>query len=821
MTGSPGRGKIFSSGALPPAQPSRFVRGADDLSDAERDLADQYSVRSGSRGVLAGAVIGPQPWDIRPIRVEGGIVTLVRVSEPSEDYTADRLKLIEQYTRRIADLSELPGLRAFGKSDGIWWSKRRFYPQVLSEVQPQIIVDPGHFFLQVIQLVEQLHRAQIVHGHISPANIAVLDGAPILLDTGWWVFRGEAMTRATPILAPELQAGFAVSPAADLYGLGTIAEKLGLLADQGAPPQVARLLSREPSLRPSLPQLKKVVEDALGVEAHDAFDEEETLRRTARTRPNVDRTVRRPPPSKKTKRRTEEVEPEPEVEVAEEPQPTPTLNRFVLIFLLVLLVGLVTSSIWGSFLSPPPYRDWWVGDRVDLQRRVAIAAAVEGDPDAQAAIIESVRSAAQQPADVNGSLIRMAFMPQWEDKLTPEDRKLALSVALIRLLPQDAIAIQTLDQANPAVILALAGNLPLTEDLPEPRRIPLSKFAALGPPFSTAFGALKDESGTPQTLSFRPARALCRMFLGDFSSSVVAALFSLARLDFVPPEVSRGRLLALFLAVQLYPDSGEMAYESLERLPTSETFGTQWFEQFPEAEWTRVPAGIRIGILAGVLSRELRNEKSLFDLVSYPDPKIRAAAATIVWTELAGEHERAAVEYLASQNHAFTRAQNFLFLAALRLPPAKQSEFFAQWFRTDPDPKSVVGLLRVRIAQGPNDVWNILAARYLRRVDWPADLALLNELTEHPEPLVRALGYSRLRISDPQERDLIRQRSQTEPDRALRESLIERIGDGADSAKEADDLWQSVEGAKSPVVPTAEPQPTKPGKPVAAKKGKK
>jgi serine/threonine-protein kinase len=95
----------------------------------------------------------------------------------------------------------------------------------------QVSVGTG---ISICQALESLHRAQVAHGDLNPANIAVLaDGDVRLQLTGMWEgYSGSATAAAmvlptmSPYLAPEVSAGEMPGPRSDVYSVGILLYEL-------------------------------------------------------------------------------------------------------------------------------------------------------------------------------------------------------------------------------------------------------------------------------------------------------------------------------------------------------------------------------------------------------------------------------------------------------------------------------------------------------------------------------------------------------------------------------------------------------------------
>jgi hypothetical protein len=97
-----------------------------------------------------------------------------------------------------------------------------------------------------------MHRAGWVHGDVSPANVVVgPDGAGVLVDLGCAAPVADARATGTPgFVAPEVEAGAPVTPAADVWSLAAVvASTVGQLPAEGTL-ALRRARSDDPADRP-------------------------------------------------------------------------------------------------------------------------------------------------------------------------------------------------------------------------------------------------------------------------------------------------------------------------------------------------------------------------------------------------------------------------------------------------------------------------------------------------------------------------------------------------------------------------------------------
>lgn len=148
----------------------------------------------------------------------------------------------------------------------------------------QVSVGTG---ISICHALEYLHRAQVAHGDLNPANIAVLaDGEVRLQLTGMWEgYSGSATAAAmvlptmSPYLAPEVSAGEMPGPRSDVYSVGIVLYELltGRLPYYGETPS-AIALQHATTPTPSVKEINSSVPHVLEEIVRKAMSKDPALR---------------------------------------------------------------------------------------------------------------------------------------------------------------------------------------------------------------------------------------------------------------------------------------------------------------------------------------------------------------------------------------------------------------------------------------------------------------------------------------------------------------------------------------------------------------
>jgi serine/threonine protein kinase len=150
---------------------------------------------------------------------------------------------------------------------------------------------------QLLAGLRQVHARGLAHVDIKPENVVLREGRPVLLDFGSARWHGAKQPPGKLIgspgyAAPDLEAGAAISPAMDMYGLGAVLYEAHTgspasspdvpAADRAVPDAlpdsalgdlIARLIAPDPADRPDLNTALRAL-GAIAAEAgHPAWPE--------------------------------------------------------------------------------------------------------------------------------------------------------------------------------------------------------------------------------------------------------------------------------------------------------------------------------------------------------------------------------------------------------------------------------------------------------------------------------------------------------------------------------------------------------------------
>lgn len=769
------------------------------LSRRQQELAKEYIRVASSSGILIGAILGTQDWDLRPLVIESGDVFQIRTSPDQSLY---------HFYQLLSESSIDTAFVGAGKTTDLTWIVRKFYTKTLQEEYlSDVIQHPTVFTGDLIELIRKMHSVGVIHGHVSASNLVVVGGKPVLLDYSFRAARPEAYPNPGDI-PPELRSGKPFGGAVDLFGLGSTLRTLfrGSLRDAQRD-IVESLLNSDPGQRPSLDQVEKV------------FTVEEKRSLVVETAPQIQSgRLLRPPEAKAEiasidSFRIEEKEQKeipqfpakvllttapssPAVghkEIVNSTEEVAVRTRFRLIPLLVVFaVALLAAYRFGIFsyfdsetVSQIPFESYWGSERPTLMREVAREAIV-GDKNAQRVILRDSIKGTEQTG-VNASLLRFGMYQLWEKTqldpfkaYTKQDREILFKLALTQLLPGEIRKIPEAGKAHPGVILAVAGALPYSGGPAELARIPMGKFHSLPEPYGEVFRAFDPAGNIP--LGDKRAFALVHLLSGSGSTAAVNDYLIRGR-----PEQTLEKLLPIITIVGGSPGQAKSIIQVLRATPNSALSLVRWFDELKippdEAKvfgWASVDAASRLRIIGGEVPKQGLSIENYGDLLKFPIPPVRAEALIALAGRLPSEDFLETIGFLATNQNRLSRINNIILISILGRPDASDIERRAlldAWFKDNPDPNSVLGILLSRATLGSKDTLNFQASTYLQGKNWNKTPQVLQLLSKHQELTARTLAYTSLDVDVPAQREILEAMAVVEPSKRLRELIKERLED--------------------------------------------
>ncbi len=761
---------------------------------------EHVSRQAGSQGVLVGAIKGESDWDIRPLfldkRPEGASLTIVRFTDPqllSEEKTAAELR--RTFAVVGSDSSRF-GVLCKGEYEGKLWVRRYFYPHTLADVfsleDPFTPPVPLVSFVQgALGIVESLRSNGIVHGHICAENLAFRGGEAVLIDVGYSGFRPVSKS-IFPSLAPEVVGGGLPSPASDVFGLGQILKQV--LGNAVLPQQakvIDAMMDVDPGKRPSVEEVTGIFLSGSkrGPSAGYGVSSKASGGRF------LGREVFTVTPSKPDK-----VEPPRDIGVTEtvviskadmsavfelakkkveEKKATPDLASswnymWVGALVLILLVAFKFLPLGDFFRSSSERQEeyivqWSSGQPVSMGE-VAKAAVVDGDELAQGVIVADVLSGNTR-GNIRPAVVKLAFDPRWESELSKDDRRIALMLATARLAPFDPSSLPPLSSAHPGVILAVIGDLPLGIEPSQFESIEVSKMAALPAPIGDSFKEL-DRMGI-KDMGNVSARALCRIIAGDGSKPTVLAYMG----EGTPEATFLSRILGLAGFIYSVPGLADSLYGLCEERNDIFARRVEWFDAEKIAMWDRVSKVDKISLVVGLLPGNQLTFEQYADLLRYPAATVRKETQKKLLIALPNRDLDGMLAFLGGGENQLSRLQVVSLLLSFKLEGDGAYAFLSRWFGStpEPDPQTVLELL---IERNREDPFSVEAARYLVSKDWSASLVQIQRLVRHPEPMARALAYSRLDPSVPAEAALLKEGVKSEPNTKIRDEIVRKLTSG-------------------------------------------
>lgn len=758
------------------------------LPDAQKETLREYSRFFPQGAVCVNVGLGEASWDIRPLVLINGKVHIVRVSTRIDEAQARAIVSdFEGFSVLVAGSQRAQVMEGAGR----FLVVRPYFAETLNDQLTRGAIPTHHdlesIVAELIELVVTLKHRHLTHGHLSPSNIAVVDGKIVVFDP----FFGALHDVRDGYLAPESVRGAMPEPSSDLFSLGRLISSL--IGDSLTPQQsalVAQLTLPSPRQRPSIEE----VASAFGVEVPWGTPAAPPMQAPTSVRTGGGKVVRGTVGQPTTQQTPMQAAVESK---SPERKPARSGLKGWLIGVAACVLGILVvrsqyPAVYNSIARFIPgavsqhsveYDTAWASHERSRMLVVARAAIINKDPAAINAITSDILGGSN-PEGVMSRLLRVALDDSWRDDLSDTDVRAAVIVALVQLFPEGIKALPPLHTLHPAVILAIASETQPKNANAELKSIPLDVVSSLPEPFGSLFSKLKElgvtSLGSPQGIG------LAAIATGDTRPQAFEGLLTPIGND-KPAELNfktRGLINLVLPIVANNPAAAKELLAAIRDQGSELANLAGWFEIEDLASWSKVPAIEKIKLVLGIFPQQELDPSKYADLLTYPVPAIRDQAAAKLKKGLmpAGSADKLLVT-LASNVNGLTREQTISLVAALQTDSKMQVPFIAQWFALKPDPDTVVLILVARSNTDSSDIFNLEAARYLRRAEWKAPVELLKLLAVHPEPLARVLAYGKLDPNDPAQREILKKRLSIEKDEGCVKALMAKLsvvasGDG-------------------------------------------
>lgn len=213
----------------------------DELSGSEAKRVERMIEALCPKAGIIAVARTKRTWDVRPVLIisEENGPSIVRSAGPEVSSVVGlSSKLCETFERlsRFADISS--HMLAWGIWEDQVWCRRSLVSKTFSQVLSGETELTHLDFIKIIgHIVDELynwHSRGIVHGHVVSSNIVVEEGGSVtFLDAGMGVALAKASKEfssyAVQSYAPEIISGDGYGYPADIYGIGHIIRRVGLV----------------------------------------------------------------------------------------------------------------------------------------------------------------------------------------------------------------------------------------------------------------------------------------------------------------------------------------------------------------------------------------------------------------------------------------------------------------------------------------------------------------------------------------------------------------------------------------------------------------
>ena len=429
-----------------------------------------------------------------------------------------------------------------------------------------------------------------------------------------------------------------------------------------------------------------------------------------------------------------------------EPQP----EKRSLLPILLLVLAMLSVFYWYQSrdnkqsaevprMTQQELRMAWESGLPSRMALVALTAVTKGK---QSSIAEDLilRSAINDTkvSGIDASLIRIAFNKQWERNLSPDDRRVALALAMSGLLrdqmPSDLPDLRAL---HPGVLLAItasagenarkllldvpAANL---KGLPIPYGIAFNELVSVNPSLSCGDAAVIQLSRLA-TFGFDSVEEIAT-FLGN-PAEVPSHLRALAQLSSHDNGTAR-TLLATILA----NPNLKIANDTVE-----------WAKHYRLLDWKELESTDQLFLLAGMPPAATVSGENLGKLFSHPEASIRREAIVEGINKIKFSHPAslAILSDLAKTPTMLSAGQTVRLMQILLSYKGVTAESARKFLETKPPLSMAQQLLFGTAHETTTAPIDFELMRYLKEQNWTPDVEQLKLLSHHPDDFTRFYSY--------------------------------------------------------------------------------
>jgi hypothetical protein len=231
------------------------------LSAVEKGIASSWIRAASPGGILVGAVVGTDPWDIRPLVLDSGTMFIIRPLSPSLGQVG--VAQLRTLYKVIEDLG-VPGSdrSTIIVNDRGAALKRVYYQSLLAEEIASLkgSTEGRKIINFLVGFLQLLHQAGVVHGHLTPHNLGLKGDLKTVLDIGIWT-TGLSAPRDAYSFNADTASGSLPTPgfSSDIFAIGKICA--AILSGTASPEErdlLKRLETANAKGQPTLDEISRV-----------------------------------------------------------------------------------------------------------------------------------------------------------------------------------------------------------------------------------------------------------------------------------------------------------------------------------------------------------------------------------------------------------------------------------------------------------------------------------------------------------------------------------------------------------------------------------